>query len=297
MTRQIRSRRRGMPAFTLIELLVVIAILALLVGILLPALGSARATARTTKNMVNLRSIGQALEMYLGAHSTLPPFRLPAGQAHPGTGRMQARWQWFVGDYVGYPIEPQTAAEEQAMLTGADIFRLDNEVFRDPTQRDEDFVGAAGEGPNAERNGSYGYNYHYLGNSRTEGQPGRYDNWPVSASRLLQPAITVSVADSLGNQTTFEATGYRAHSYTLDPPRLDTAKNNARSFAQSSGMSPAHARHSGKVTTAFLDGHVAMKTLRELGYIAAGGGANSVAHNRGSNGMFNGIGSDAGATP
>ncbi len=53
--------RRG---FTLIELLVVIAIIALLVGILLPALGAARETARFTKCQVNVRSFALAANLY-----------------------------------------------------------------------------------------------------------------------------------------------------------------------------------------------------------------------------------------
>lgn len=56
------GRREG--AFTLIELLVVIAIIALLIGILLPAIGRARQTAQDLRCQANNRSIGQAMLLY-----------------------------------------------------------------------------------------------------------------------------------------------------------------------------------------------------------------------------------------
>lgn len=72
-----RSSTPTPRAFTLIELLVVIAVIALLVGILLPALGSARQQARATTCAARLQQLGVALNLYLNDFdNTLPQTRV-----------------------------------------------------------------------------------------------------------------------------------------------------------------------------------------------------------------------------
>jgi prepilin-type processing-associated H-X9-DG protein/prepilin-type N-terminal cleavage/methylation domain-containing protein len=78
----LRRSARRLDAFTLVELLVVIGIIALLISILLPALARARESANDLKCKANLRSIGQALTIYVNQYKGRLPATEMTGQSY-----------------------------------------------------------------------------------------------------------------------------------------------------------------------------------------------------------------------
>lgn len=92
--------------FTLIELLVVIAIIALLIGILLPALGRARLSARSAVSLTNKRQLVTALILYAGDNSDQFPANVFDNSSNLEWGGQQGlrRVAWFdvavLGDFI-----------------------------------------------------------------------------------------------------------------------------------------------------------------------------------------------------
>ena len=124
-----RNRARG---FSLVELLVVIGIIALLIGLLLPALGKAREQSRRTACLANLRTLGQALYRYANAHKD----RLPNGNPR--------------GTWVDFNGSNQVMVAFAAEVNAAGVFHCPSDRD-DPPQR---IVTAQHEQPDSAR-GSY----------------------------------------------------------------------------------------------------------------------------------------------
>lgn len=282
------QRRAEKNAFTLIEILVSVTVLGLLVAILLPGLGRARRSAKAAVCSTRLHTLGHGIVLYANEfEDMLVPGRMPKVNDD----------QWRVGIEGGIKYRPTFLAMMGSQVGVA--------PFEDPqaSKNDVDRFGQVGDRQNYsseaylcpsvsdwvdERNGAYGYNYQFLGNSRfrgTEEDPGSFKNWPLRLSQARSPGACVSVADSMGTAAAFSKFGRLAYEdddpavedsgeqpnalgnegFNLDPPRIDLLNGEIADQTFSKRSAP-HERHIGKANVLWLDGHASAETLKSLGY-------------------------------
>ena len=176
-----RCRLGKVAAFTLIELLVVIAVIAVLIGVLLPALGGARTNAKSTACLARLQQLGIGTAAYLGDFDN----RLPQKTANLGGfdavigalfGGKKGQVPFYDINRVGAELRPLN----RYMFAGAVPPDADGDIFPMPAFASPVDRGATNTGlpiPGLDRTNSY---YDFIGSSYTLNDHDlRGDNFPT----------------------------------------------------------------------------------------------------------------------
>jgi prepilin-type N-terminal cleavage/methylation domain-containing protein/prepilin-type processing-associated H-X9-DG protein len=137
-----KRKFRLSTGFTLVELLVVIAIVAILAGLLLPALAKAKERSLRTQCMSNLKQVGTATQMYSDDNHDFLPGPCVAGARASYDDTSSQEFIWYIATYIGSPAPSsqtvlakvficpgyQHAAPGASSLIGRKIYLLNDDV-------------------------------------------------------------------------------------------------------------------------------------------------------------------------
>jgi prepilin-type N-terminal cleavage/methylation domain-containing protein/prepilin-type processing-associated H-X9-DG protein len=229
-------RPRGRPAFTLIELLVVIAIIAILAGMLLPALARAKQKAGQTRCLSNLRQLAIGTLMYID--DNLDRFPGPASRLTYGFRRED--WiYWRTNSAVYPPVEKSPIA--------AHIGSVSKDLFRCPLDRnDKERLQLAGA------DGPYLYSYSMTSYDLENGaNPGLTSIFHGTKAYYFRMASVVRPTGKI--MLAEEQASHQANDSYRPGNQGDSIINDGRWLTVGDSIT---IRHNKKGDVAFADGHV-----------------------------------------
>jgi prepilin-type N-terminal cleavage/methylation domain-containing protein/prepilin-type processing-associated H-X9-DG protein len=249
------------PAFSLIELLVVIGVIALLAGILLPALSRSRHIARVAACTSNLRQIELAHTLYLNDNREM---FIDCGLPHGDLGQPRRAWPYTLGEYLGSRLvirSPLDTSRFWPASQGGDSTGLTLDQYVDAMERGEDPGGVT-----LARWTSYGLNNYttrYARPSVQDPDTGRWLGPWYTLKAIPRPFATVHfVMMTFGEEPGPDggpneyATSDHVHASDFSIFDDEFAPAYAASQMETAAAGGPHKAARSQANYSFLDGHV-----------------------------------------